>query len=295
MGVLTEQQIQEFQEKGYLKVGKLLTDDQIEALRERLDWVMQGRSTHRPELLRNLAGGDLYREEGPDQRRFAENVVVQIVNIWEADELYFEHLYHPMITQMVAELIGCDQIRVWHDQIQYKPPEVGTKTGWHQDYPAWPILEPADLVTAWVALDDVTLENGCLRMVPGSHKWGIHRALGSGRDFEPLYDPQQIPEDAEVKVEYVEVKAGECSFHHCLTWHGSAPNTTQRHRRAIAVHYMPGYTRFVPRGRHAIDHLVEVQPGEILQGKFFPLVYDKNPLKPPPFPFTKTEPSVVSS
>jgi len=282
MGFLTPEQIQEFHEKGYLKVGQVLSGRQVEALREGLDRVMQERSAGRPELLRNLAGGDLYlyKEEKKD---FTGAVVVQIVNIWEADEAYFRHIYHPQITQMASELTGCDLLRVWHDQIQYKPPQVGTKTGWHQDFPAWPILEPADLVTAWVALDDATLENGCMRMVPGSHRWGVHPGLSGKEDFSPAYDPKLLPEGAAVIVEPVEVRAGECSFHHCLTWHGSAVNLSPRPRRAIAVHYMPGYTRFVPKGSHPMDIRVKVAPGEVLQGQYFPVVYEKGPLSPPPF------------
>jgi ectoine hydroxylase-related dioxygenase (phytanoyl-CoA dioxygenase family) len=288
MSLLTSAQIQEFQRKGYMTVGRLLSEEQVEALREGLDRVMAGKSTAKPELLRNLAGGDLYRErenEGEGARNFTDAVVVQIVNIWEADEAYYRHIYHPQITRMVSELIGCDHLRVWHDQIQYKPPQVGTTTRWHQDYPAWPILEPADLVTAWVALDDVTIENGCMRMVPGSHRWGVHPGLSAKEDFSPSYNPDLLPEGAEVGVELVEVRTGECSFHHCLIWHGSAVNLSPRPRRAIAVHYMPAYTRFAPRGRHPIDHLVEVAPGEPLRGKYFPDVYDKGPLSPPPFPF----------
>ncbi|MCC6446262.1 MAG: phytanoyl-CoA dioxygenase family protein [Armatimonadetes bacterium] len=285
MGLLTEAQAQAFREKGYLTVPPALSGAEVEEMREGLERVMLDRSAARPELLRNLHGGDLYHEEPDGTRVFNSAVVVQIVNIWEADEVYFRHLYHPAITQMASELIGHPHLRVWHDQIQYKPPMVGSQTGWHQDFPAWPVLSPPDLVTAWVALDDVTLANGCMRMVPGSHRWGESPGLGSGEDFAPRYDPSRIPEGAEVKVEPVEVRAGECSFHHCLTWHGSDINRSDRPRRAIAVHYMPAYTRFDPRGHHAIEHLMEVKPGEILKGTYFPDVYNQGPLTPPAFPF----------
>jgi ectoine hydroxylase-related dioxygenase (phytanoyl-CoA dioxygenase family) len=118
-------------------------------------------------------------------------------------------------------------------------------------------------------------------MVPGSHRWGVHRGLGSGPEFAPTYDPQQLPQGAVAVVEPMEVPAGCAAFHHCLTWHGSPPNPSPRPRPAIAVHYMPGYTRFVPKGRHLIEHRVEVQPGEILAGDYFPTVYENGSPTPP--------------
>src|SRR5262249_7620978 len=142
---LTQEQLDFFDRSGYLKVGRVLDDAQVEELRKRLDQVMAGESAGKPELMRNLAGG------GPE----SDAVVVQIVNIWEADEQYRALMSHPQITRMVAELTRSDTLRVWHDQIQYKPPRVGTSTRWHQDFPAWPNIYPGDMVTAWVALDDV--------------------------------------------------------------------------------------------------------------------------------------------
>ena len=297
--MLNESQIQEFHERGYLNAGKVLTDAEVEALRDRLDCVMDENGEAKPELLRNLSGSNIYvktDDEDDDHmptgvKMFASSVVVQIVNIWEADSLFNAHMYNSQITAMVAQLCDTDVLRVWHDQIQYKPPRVGAKTGWHQDYPAWPILEPGDLISAWVALDDATVENGCMSMVLGSHKWGIHRSsksgkrgLATGENFELSYNPELVPEGEVVEVVPMEVMAGEVAFHHCLTWHGSPKNPSEKKRRAIAVHYMPGYTRFVPKGGHVMGHRVEVKEGEVLKGKFFPTVWDNGPLPPAPLP-----------
>ena len=270
--MLTPDQIRSFHENGFLNDQiRVLTDYQLSALRERLDAVLEGKSEAPPEALRNLTGGSLK----------SDRVVVQIVNIWQADDLFRAHLCNPTVLECMAQLMDADTIRVWHDQVQYKPPVIGTATGWHQDYPAWPILEPADLISCWVALDDATLENGCMRMVPGSHKWGTHRPLGSGENFDPAYEPAGLPEGAAVEVVPIEVPAGCAAFHHSLTWHGSAPNPSEKHRRAIAVHYMPGHTRYVPHGSHLIQNRVEVEPGEILTGQFFPTVYENGHPVPP--------------
>lgn len=270
---LTDAQVHEFNEKGFLKVGRLLDDETVERLRADLDLVMAGKSPKPPVLNRNLLSGKTEYEGGK-----AGETVVQIVNIWQASEAFYRHACHPAITGMTAQLCRTDTLRVWHDQVQYKPPEHGGPTGWHQDHPAWPTIQPPDLISAWVALDDATVENGCMWMVPGSHRWGNQQKwLRSGPDFQPEHrDVTLLPADASLKAVPLEVMKGECAFHHCLTWHGSPHNRSQRPRRAIAVHYMPGHIRHEPVGRHVMDQFVTVPKGEVLSGDAFPVVYQRS-------------------
>ena len=265
--MLTQAQLTEFNEKGYLKIGRVMSDEKADEMRQRLFDVMEGKSARNPESNRNLAG------EG------AVRVVVQIVNIWEADDLFEEHISNPIICEAAAQLMSTDTVRVWHDQVQYKPPFKGGRNEWHQDHPLWPIIQPADLVSAWVALDDATVENGCMNMVPGSHLWGAHKGgiIGSiPETFDPMADLSLLPPNARIEVVPCEVKKGEAMFHHCLTWHGSPVNHSPNGRPAIAVHYMPGHTRYVPAGRtHLVEHNIHVAPGEILTGDHFPTVWEK--------------------
>ncbi len=261
--MLTAEQIESFKEQGFLKAQSALSAEDADRLRERMFDVIEGQSKGKAEAVRNM---------GNDQ-----NVVVQIVNIWEADDLFRRHLFNPDITAMIAQLMGDDTVRVWHDQVQYKPPFVGGPTDWHQDHPYWPIIQPADLVSAWVALEDASVENGCMWMVPGSHLWGPHKGgtIGTNReDFSPAPDMSLLPEGTKIEPVPCEVKKGEVMFHHCLTWHGSPPNRSAHGRPAIAVHYMPGYTRYEkdPSKTHLVEHNVEVAPGEILKGSHFPTV-----------------------
>lgn len=174
-----------------------------------------------------------------------------------------------------------DTIQVWHDQVQYKPPQIGGPTDWHQDHPYWPVIQPADLISAWVALEDADEENGCMWMVPGSHKWGPHKGgtIGTNReDFSPAPDLSLLPEGIQIQMVPMPVKKGHAGLHHCLTWHGSPDNRSDRGRPAIAVHYMPGYTRYEkdPGKTHLVEHTIEVEPGEILQGSHFPTVWPHN-------------------
>ncbi|MEF3308470.1 phytanoyl-CoA dioxygenase family protein [Paenibacillus sp. GYB004] len=272
--MLTEAQLAEFETNGYLKGAVILSDDEVERLREELDLVIEGKTVRRPVLNHNMLGKtSLY-----DNMKMSVNEkVVQIVNIWMASDLFFRHACHPVLTEEIAQLCKTGTVRIWHDQVQYKPPVSGGPTGWHQDHPLWPIIQPADLVSAWVALDDAVIENGCMWMVPGSHKWGNHmKHLASTKEFKPYHkQPELLPPDAVIQAVPFEIKKGQVGYHHCLTWHGSPHNRSQMKRRAIAVHYMPGHTRYEPASGHVMHEYVEVKPGEILAGEHFPVVYSK--------------------
>lgn len=259
--MLTESQIAQFHAQGFLKGSRVLTDEEVETLRAELTRVIEQQDTltRRPVSLRNLSSNP----EAP---------VWQIVNIWEASEPFRALIHHPQIVAEVAQLTGASQLRVWHDQIQYKPAEIGGVNHWHQDAPYWPILTPMTAqVTAWVALDDVDESNGCMSMVPGSHQWG------NQIDFlHTIKDYRAMPASFQghpITVVSCPVRKGEVHYHHALTWHGSHENTSGRPRRAIAIHYMTQETRYVASGNHLMKQFVTVPDGAPLQGDHFPLVW----------------------
>ncbi|CAI6052368.1 phytanoyl-CoA dioxygenase family protein [Cohnella sp. JJ-181] len=272
--MLNAGRLAEFEKNGFLKGDVVLSDAEVERLREELDLVMEGKSVKRPVLNHNM------REEEADNlykgmKKSVSEKVVQIVNIWMASDAFLQHAAHPVICEEIAQLCKTDTVRVWHDQIQYKPPITGGPTPWHQDHPLWPVIQPADLVSAWVALDDAVIENGCMWMVPGSHRWGDHQQyLASTDDFKPFHrKPELLPEGAVVEAVPFEIKKGQVGYHHSLTWHGSPHNPSTLKRRAIAVHYMPGHTRYEPSNKHPMIPYVTVEKGELMQGEHFPVVY----------------------
>jgi Protein involved in biosynthesis of mitomycin antibiotics/polyketide fumonisin len=274
--MLNDSQLAEFERNGFLKGGVVLNDDEVEALREELELVMSGKSVKKPVLAHNmLADGEEGATPYDGMKMIVNEKVIQIVNIWMASDAFFQHAANKTIVEEIAQLCNTDTVRIWHDQIQYKPPVTGGPTAWHQDHPLWPIIQPADLVSAWVALDDAVVENGCMWMVPGSHKWGDQQKyLASDKDFMPYHRrPELLPEGAEVKAVPFEIKKGQVGYHHSLTWHGSPNNRSEKKRRAIAVHYMPGHTRYVPSNDHVMLSYVGVNKGDILQGQHFPVVY----------------------
>lgn len=261
--MLTEERVAEFHDNGFLNGGPLLDDAQVDVLREELYRVIADKDRDdvpQPVLLRNLRGDD----SAP---------VWQIVNIWEASAPFEALMYSQKIVEEMAQLTGATELRIWHDQIQYKPAEIGGTTGWHQDAPLWPIIRPMTEVSAWVALDDVDEENGCMSMVPGSHNWGNQIAfVRTVQDFDAM--PSTF-EDHLIEVVRRPVKKGEVHYHHALTWHGSHDNHSNRPRRAIAIHYMTQDTYYDARGNHVMKEFVDVKDGEILRGKHFPTVWQK--------------------
>lgn len=260
--MLTAEQVAQFHRDGYLRGGKIISDEMVEVLRSEVLRVIDNRNNpgFQPVLLHNMAG-----EDAP---------VWQIVNIWEASEPFKELIYNPTIGEEMAQLTEANQLRIWHDQIQYKPPTTGGVNMWHQDAPLWPILAPMTEVTAWVALDDVDEENGCMSMVPGSHTWGNH--MNYLATFKQFSDMPDSFEGHEIEIRTCPVKSGEVHFHHALTWHGSNANRSGRPRRAIAIHFMTEETRYVASGEHVMKPFVEVADGEVMKGDHFPLVYSRN-------------------
>jgi ectoine hydroxylase-related dioxygenase (phytanoyl-CoA dioxygenase family) len=264
--MLTETQIAQFNENGYLLGGKVLSDDAVEALREETLRVIDQRDRKdipQPVMCHNLA-----QPEAP---------VWQIVNIWMASEPFFKLISNPTITEQIAQLHNNPKsLRIWHDQIQYKPAGTGGVNMWHQDSPYWGILTPKHAqVTAWVALDDVDESNGCMSMVPHSHQWG--NAIEFLHTLKEYDDMRQVAEyqGHAVKVIPCPVRKGHIHFHHSLTWHGSHANTSPRPRRAIALHYMTDQTRYVEGGNHVMKQFVTVKDGDVMTGEQFPEVYER--------------------
>jgi ectoine hydroxylase-related dioxygenase (phytanoyl-CoA dioxygenase family) len=260
--MLTSQQIERFNADGYLKSGKILNDQEVQVLCGEIERVIRDKDlSGRPQPV-------LCRDMGQNAAP-----IWQIVNIWEASEPFGRLIHNPVVTEEMAQLTGASTLRLWHDQIQYKPASVGGVNMWHQDAPLWPILAPMTEVSAWVALDDVDPDNGCMSMVPGSHRWGNQIAfLHTLKQFDEM--PAQY-EGHPIQVRACPVRKGEVHYHHALTWHGSPANRSGRPRRAIAMHFMTEHTRYVAAGQHVMKPLMEVGDGEVVRGRHFPVVWEK--------------------
>ena len=267
--MLSHSQVEEFRAKGFLLGGQVLSDEQVDALQAELDRVIRDENTSKPQPVHIV-----------DMSRNPDTQIWQVVNIWQASEPFRELIYSPKIVEAVVQLMEANQLRVWHDQIQYKPAGTGGVNRWHQDSPKWYILTPrTSQVSAWIALDDADESNGCMSMVSGSYHWGDQTDFL--RDMQAYNAMPSTYQDRDVQVELRPVLKGHVHYHHGLTWHGSHANTSDRPRRAISIHYMTEETRYNASGNHVMKPFVEVADGGLLAGDAFPLVWDNGSVMRP--------------
>lgn len=155
-----------------------------------------------------------------------------------------ELLHLPAILDAVEDLIGTD-ILAWSSSIFAKGPVDPGYVSWHQDLTYWG-LEPPDVVTAWLALSESTSENGCMRVVPGSHigavvphrdTYGEHNLLSRGQEIAAGVDESGALD--------VELRPGQMSLHHAKLFHGSVPNQSNRRRVGFSIRYIPATVRQV--------------------------------------------------
>lgn len=262
--MLTVEQLEQYRRSGFVNGGPVIDDDTVATLQEEVLRVIADRdnsSVPQPVRLANLSSD-------------GDHPIWQIVNIWEASPAFRALIENPKIAEMVAQLSGAKELRIWHDQVQYKPKEFGGRLNWHQDSPLWPTLQPKDgQLSAWVALDDADADNGCMYMVPGSHRWGNRQKY-----LDTLPQGGQLPEELDghpLHFMMCPVKKGSVHFHHSLTWHGSGTNHSSRPRRAIAIHYMTERTCFDANGNHIMKPFITVADGALLEGEKFPKVWPR--------------------
>jgi ectoine hydroxylase-related dioxygenase (phytanoyl-CoA dioxygenase family) len=262
--MLTESQVAQFHRDGFIKGNRVLTDEQIKSLQEETLRVIADRedkSKPQPVMVHNM-------------KKDASAPVWQIVNIHLASKPFMELVSHPTIAEEIAQLTNAKEVRLWHDQIQFKPAETGGVNMWHQDSPYWPTLQPKTTqVTAWIALDDVDVDNGCMSMVPGSQNFGDTVSyLHTLKDFRAM--PTEF-NGKPIEVKTCPVKRGEVHYHHALTWHGSHENKSGRPRRAIALHFMNEQTTYDSNGKHVMKEYIKVPHGSKMEGDAFPQTWPR--------------------
>ena len=226
--VLTQDQIDFFHANGYLKYGQILTGDELDLYRREYDAEFaKANATNLSEA----------REGDPGAKQATKYKMLQIVNMCERNIHYRRLLYNAKILDVAEDLIG-PNIMLFHDQALFKPAHHGGAVNWHQDNGYWK-CRPANLVSCWITLDDVTKENGAMQVIPGSHLKPVwhEKTENSGA----LFDVGKNVETSKAVV--LEMPAGHCMLHHCQTLHYTQPNETPNQRRAFAIHFMiPGTT-----------------------------------------------------
>jgi len=256
---LSDEQVAFYHEHGYLAGVRIFSDSQVEALRAELAEI----------VVPDCEGSEYWYEFHSNESVDPNMVLFHALGAWRLRDGLHDSLWNPAFTRPASQLLGGD-VRFWHDQLFCKPARHGGVVAWHQDYSYWTRTQPMGHLTCWIGLDDADVENGCLHYIPGSHRWDLLPITGLAGDVdairEVLDDEQWNTFEHPVAVP---LKAGEATFHHPLTIHGSFANKTNRPRRAVVLNTFLDGTRS-DADEPLLDGVSVVPRGEKMDGQFFP-------------------------
>ncbi len=258
---VTEEQVTFYEENGYIQLHNVLTAEEVAVLRAAVDVAVEDRKR-------------LQQNWGPRSDEGYAKVFLQMVNVWERYPAIEEYVMSRRVGGIARQLTRAPFVRLWHDQALIKFPKDSKATAWHQDKVYWPMKENGAL-SCWMALDDVTVDNGCMSFLPGSHKLGPLDPidLGAAGDAD-LLELLPIGQREGVRPAVMEMKAGSCTFHNGLTFHYAGPNVTDGPRRAMVTIFMPAGTHFVTQ-EHIVGDRGKLTEGEEFHGPLFPVVSRK--------------------
>lgn len=221
--VLTQDQVRTYHERGYLTVPRFFTPEQIQVVDDY--------------LIRNAEVKWTNKNDDPlRESHYHYQPIYDICTL-------------PKVLDAVEQLIGPD-IVLLYSHIINKKGGGGLGVKWHQDGPYWPRIEPKIAVTAWIALDDADVENGCMQVIPGSHAGHVDLGQTETSDRDLIQDHAiALPDGVvdESKAENVILKRGDVSFHDSYIVHGSKANFSNRRRAALTVRYIPSSTKIQHR------------------------------------------------
>lgn len=215
-------QVAEYYKQGFLRCGRIFEGDKIARIKAHIDNVVANRS----------------------QAKRPEQLEMPHVN----DAFLLELCSDKLILDVIEMMIGRN-IVLFSSHIICKPKGDGLAVPWHQDATYW-FLEPMNVVNCWLAIDDSTLENGCMRVIPGSHHAGQLRhetpkVAEKGYLFHEQLSKGRLEEFEGLPIVDIVLRSGEFSLHHHYVVHGSRPNTSDKRRCGYVMRYMPATTKFI--------------------------------------------------
>ncbi|HTO70683.1 MAG TPA: phytanoyl-CoA dioxygenase family protein [Myxococcota bacterium] len=232
---LTSAQVLAFRERGYTSLGQVFSTAELEEIRSAYDLAL-AKPMHIGERGKSkFEYAPLLQLRSPALRRFATSRV----------------LVEPLL-----ELLG-PEVRLYWDQAVSKPPGTGSETPWHQDN-GYGAVEPAEYVTATLAVDAMTAANGCLWIQPGSHRAGPVPHRDTGAFFQIGYEGSATGEP-------LELAAGEVGIFSSLTLHRAGPNPTALPRRSWVIQFIPAHAIHGETRKPFDDRLWVARGGCILE------------------------------
>jgi ectoine hydroxylase-related dioxygenase (phytanoyl-CoA dioxygenase family) len=260
---LTDEQVAFFHENGYVAGVRVLSDEQVDKLRQELQGLFDP----------GHPGNRLFYEYHTNESTDSSRVLFHALGAWRITPGFHDILWQPGFTVPASQLLD-GAVRFWHDQLFCKPAHHGGVVAWHQDYSYWTRTRPMAHLTCWIGLDDATKENGCMHYIPGSHRWDLLPITGQAGDMEAIREaltPEQFTRFQ--KPVAIELKKGEATFHHPLMIHGSFANNTDRPRRATVINaFRDGVLS--DSDQPLLEGVPVVPRGQKMAGQFFPLLFD---------------------
>jgi ectoine hydroxylase-related dioxygenase (phytanoyl-CoA dioxygenase family) len=232
-----------FDEHGYARLGKVMSDETLALLRERADAIMLGRVSIEGLFYQldtetgaydDLVFGRGY--EGP-------SLNYRKIEKLERDDRFRACIDHPLFEKIARALIA-GPIVIYRAVLMNKGSGGGTVLPWHQDGGLFWGLDRDPILQIWTALDDAPIDAGCVEVVPGSHKAGLATPLGG-----VIPDDHVRRREAEANRLLLPAEAGEAILLHNHLWHRSLVNRTGKARRAFSVCYMSADTKCTRKKR----------------------------------------------
>ena len=209
---ISEEAWAQYEENGYLVLGKLLSDEDLTALQNRIDEIMLGKAKlNYDKLMMQLdSTTGKYNDAGTQSNGWkGETLAYRKIQNLEIDDLFLEYLERPIFREICTRVHGADTpIGCFRAMFMNKPAKQGTKLPWHQD--AWTNLDRQPLITLWTALDPATKANGCVEVIPGSHKGGLVNPEHSSGFLTEEQAAELCTPD---KTVFLELKPGEVALH----------------------------------------------------------------------------------
>jgi ectoine hydroxylase-related dioxygenase (phytanoyl-CoA dioxygenase family) len=268
---LTKQEIESYRSNGFVIIKDFLNTDEVKKWKDTIDSaIVERKGTKFPHSEIKTGDSDGINE---NPEYFAQ-VFDQIINLWMTNQGVKELMLDQRLGKMAAELAQVEGIRIWHDQSLVKQPW-GNPTAWHLDTPFWS-FNHREALSIWVALEDVTLQNGCMYFMPGSNKDTDFVEPGIGANMGEIF--KTYPKYKKATPVPAILKAGSCTFHNGLTIHAAGVNMTPNTRKAMTCAYMPDGSVF--NGKQNVlpdEYFKSLKIGDPLNNESQnPLVYHKD-------------------
>ena len=250
---LSPAELEEFHARGYVRLGHVATPAEIEALCQRIDQIMLG-EVHYDNMLMQLCPSAGQTELSRQTKEFkGSSLKYRKIQDLEQDPLFLTYLQNPLFRDLTHKIVG-PAISIFRAMFFNKPAEQGVTINWHQDGAGGWNLSIPPKITVWTALDTTSIANGCLQIIPGSHRSMIPE---KGDQLSEQERALHAPDEKRV---YLEMEKGEVVLLHNWTLHRSETNKTAKPRRAFSVCYIDAATRQKTSGCAYPQVFPEYQP-----------------------------------